>query len=86
MPHVVISDCADTHVNCTYYQTTTLREHVYAIANDFFSAAKNDNFQLKNCDMFLYLFIYFIFYFLLKTYNIVGTHNLCFRVEIRKIM
>ena len=41
-----------------------------------FHCCKNDNFQMKNCDIF--------FYFCVEAV-LTSTHNLCFRAKIRKL-
>ena len=47
---------------------------------------KNDNIKMKNCD-FVFMFKH-SFWVLIRTVSLdlTGTHNLCFRTNIRKIV
>ena len=58
-----------------------LRKHVYAIYC-VISRLKNDNFQVKNCDIFL-IFAQNIDCGYTEAV-LTRTHNLCFRAKIRK--
>ena len=51
----------------------------------FFRAIKIGNFQLKNCDIFLFFAHNINCGYLLEP-PLTGTHNQCFRAKIRKIM
>ena len=66
-------------ISCANIALNTLQKHADEIYCNFFTAVKNDNYQMKNCDVFL------IFAKNSKAV-LASTPNLCFRAKIRKIM
>ena len=51
--------------------------------NAIFHGRKNDNFQMKNCDIFLIFAKNIDCGYTLEPHH--NTHNLCFRANIRKL-
>ena len=80
-----------TTASCTIIfkiiEAPPLRKHAHVIILQNFHGCKKDQFQMKNCDFFLFLLKTLIVGTRLNRLTravLTSTHNLCFRAKIRK--
>ena len=69
------------------FDFSTLRKHARAIYTAIFHGCNNDNFQMKNCNIFQIFAQNIDRGYTLEPLSeavLTSTHNLCFRAKIRK--